>query len=307
MAAPSRPRRSPTCWATDRSRSSRAPTRAPAGPGSVWVLNAATGRTIWKRTDIGRVIGSVVTADLTGQGYDDVDRPDRQRRLRPRRTDGARASPLSAPTSVSRTAPLVTADPNGTIGITLAGYVISGMSSAGVGEIDHYEITGSERAAGRRLRVVAHVPPRCPADRQRRTDHAARVDPGLLGPGRRLSAATAWPPPTAASSPSAAPPSADRPGASTSTPRSSPSPRPRQPAATGRWPPTAASSPSAAPASTDRWAASHLNRPIVGMAATPDGKGYWLVASDGGIFAFGDAALLRLDGWSAPQPARSWG
>jgi hypothetical protein len=25
------------------------------------------------------------------------------------------------------------------------------------------------------------------------------------------------------------------------------------------------------------------------MAATPSGKGYWLVASDGGIFAFGDA------------------
>ena len=33
----------------------------------------------------------------------------------------------------------------------------------------------------------------------------------------------------------------------------------------------------------------HLNKPVVGMAATPDGKGYWLVASDGGIFAFGDA------------------
>ncbi len=32
-----------------------------------------------------------------------------------------------------------------------------------------------------------------------------------------------------------------------------------------------------------------LNQPIVGMAATPDGGGYWLVASDGGIFAFGDA------------------
>ena len=28
---------------------------------------------------------------------------------------------------------------------------------------------------------------------------------------------------------------------------------------------------------------------MVGMAATPDGKGYWLVASDGGIFTFGDA------------------
>jgi hypothetical protein len=25
------------------------------------------------------------------------------------------------------------------------------------------------------------------------------------------------------------------------------------------------------------------------MAATPDGLGYWLVASDGGVFAFGDA------------------
>ncbi len=27
------------------------------------------------------------------------------------------------------------------------------------------------------------------------------------------------------------------------------------------------------------------------MAATPDGKGYWLVASDGGVFAFGDAGF----------------
>ena len=33
----------------------------------------------------------------------------------------------------------------------------------------------------------------------------------------------------------------------------------------------------------------HLDAPIVGMAATPDGGGYWLVAADGGVFAFGDA------------------
>ncbi|MGA3147238.1 MAG: hypothetical protein ABSF33_07150, partial [Acidimicrobiales bacterium] len=32
-----------------------------------------------------------------------------------------------------------------------------------------------------------------------------------------------------------------------------------------------------------------LNKPIVGMAATPTGAGYYLVAADGGIFAFGDA------------------
>ncbi len=30
---------------------------------------------------------------------------------------------------------------------------------------------------------------------------------------------------------------------------------------------------------------------ITGMAATPDGKGYWLVGADGGVFAFGDAAF----------------
>jgi hypothetical protein len=35
-----------------------------------------------------------------------------------------------------------------------------------------------------------------------------------------------------------------------------------------------------------------LNRPIVGIAATPSGRGYWLVASDGGIFSFGDAPFL---------------
>jgi hypothetical protein len=32
-----------------------------------------------------------------------------------------------------------------------------------------------------------------------------------------------------------------------------------------------------------------LNSPIVDMARTPSGKGYWLVAADGGVFAFGDA------------------
>ena len=32
-----------------------------------------------------------------------------------------------------------------------------------------------------------------------------------------------------------------------------------------------------------------LTKPVVGIAATPDGGGYWEVASDGGVFAFGDA------------------
>jgi hypothetical protein len=39
-----------------------------------------------------------------------------------------------------------------------------------------------------------------------------------------------------------------------------------------------------------------LNKPIVGMAVTPDGKGYWLVGSDGGIFSYGDAGFYGSPG-----------
>ena len=38
------------------------------------------------------------------------------------------------------------------------------------------------------------------------------------------------------------------------------------------------------------------NAPVVGMAATPDGGGYWLVGSDGGIFSFGDARFYGSTG-----------
>ncbi|MGO8862365.1 MAG: beta strand repeat-containing protein [Acidimicrobiales bacterium] len=50
------------------------------------------------------------------------------------------------------------------------------------------------------------------------------------------------------------------------------------------------------PPSVTTSAASSLNKPIVGMAATPDGKGYWLVASDGGIFNYGDAGFYGSTG-----------
>ena len=65
-------------------------------------------------------------------------------------------------------------------------------------------------------------------------------------------------------------------------------PRHRTVTATGWWPPTAASSPSATPLFHGSMGDKHLNAPIVGMAASPGG-GYWLVASDGGIFTFGEA------------------
>jgi len=35
----------------------------------------------------------------------------------------------------------------------------------------------------------------------------------------------------------------------------------------------------------------HLAAPIVGIAPTPHGQGYWLVGADGGVFTFGDAGF----------------
>ena len=61
----------------------------------------------------------------------------------------------------------------------------------------------------------------------------------------------------------------------------------------------------------------HLNKPVVGMAATPDGKGYWFVASDGGVFSYGDAnstgrqalctSIGRSSAWPPPPTAMATG
>ena len=44
------------------------------------------------------------------------------------------------------------------------------------------------------------------------------------------------------------------------------------------------------------------------MAATPDGQGYWLVASDGGIFTYGDAEFYGSTGSMPPEQTdrRAW-
>ncbi len=76
---------------------------------------------------------------------------------------------------------------------------------------------------------------------------------------------------------------------SSSTSRSSAWLRPPTAAGTGSWHPTGVSSASATPSSTARPAACGSTSPSSAMAPTKDGKGYWLVASDGGIFSFGDA------------------
>ena len=106
------------------------------GSGSVYALNGATGKVVWSDRTEGEVIGGVVTAELA-DGKQDVVVPT---------TEGAfvlsgRTGQLVAALAVSlglQNSPLVTDDPNGTVGITLAGY--NGYNE---GEVEHFEIRGS--------------------------------------------------------------------------------------------------------------------------------------------------------------------
>ena len=77
--------------------------------------------------------------------------------------------------------------------------------------------------------------------------------------------------------------------------------------------PAAGSTPKVVGATTDTYNAPRmagllngpltLNKPIVGMAATPGGKGYWLVAADGGVFTFGNAVFYgSMGGTRLNQP-----
>ena len=111
-----------------------------ANSGSVWVLNGANGATVWHQPVVGRVIGSVVAADLTGAGYQDLLVPTVHGvEVLDGRT-GAKVAVLGASLGFQNS-PLVTDDPNGTIGITIAGY-----NGANRGVVQHYEIPGSNGA-----------------------------------------------------------------------------------------------------------------------------------------------------------------
>ena len=96
---------------------------------------------------------------------------------------------------------------------------------------------------------------------------------------------------------------AARPAASTSTRRWSAWPPPPAAGATGWCRPTAASSPTATRPSTGSAGALMLDAPVTGMAVTPGGGGYWLVARDGGVFTYGDAPYFGSFGGTAlPGP-----
>jgi hypothetical protein len=259
--------------------------------GSVWVLDGSTGSTVWRASVPNRVIGSVTTADVFGVGHQDILVPTINGLTI---LDGRNGTPLATLDGPNRgdlglqNSPLVTVDPNGTVGITLAGYF--GPSSTG--RVDHFEITGSDGVAavgGRSWPMFHH-------------------DPQLTG--------NAGGTPAPGSVPACSVPSAALGGYALVAADGGVStfPSPGQPfcgSAGGMALTAPVVAMAVSPSTGGYWLAaadggvfaygeagfhgsmggSHLNAPIVGMAPTSDGAGYWLVASDGGIFAYGDAAF----------------
>ncbi|HLN17201.1 MAG TPA: hypothetical protein VK277_10695 [Acidimicrobiales bacterium] len=103
--------------------------------GTVYVLNGANGAVDWSEPADGAVIGSITTADLTGQGYQDLLVPTTEGvDIFDGRT-GAKVAVLEQNEEGFQSSPLVTNDPNGTIGITIAGY-----TNQNQGVIDHFEM-----------------------------------------------------------------------------------------------------------------------------------------------------------------------
>jgi hypothetical protein len=252
--------------------------------GSVYALNGANGATLW-RTPMNRVIGSVVTADL-GSGYQDVLAPTTNGVVVLDGKTGATITTLQ-PNTGFQNSPLITDDPNGTIGITMAGYQASGSI------VTHYEIA---RSNGSVVYEAGAWP-------QFHHDPALTGDAGTVQNIR-----------VPCNAPAGGPHGYYMTASDGGVFNFGNLPFCGSTGAIGLNAPVVGMA--ATPDGGGYWlvasdggifnfgdaaffgstGALHLNRPIVGMAATPDGKGYWLVASDGGIFTFGDAAFFGSTG-----------
>ncbi len=261
--------------------------------GSVYALDGATGAILWSQAVSNRVLGGVTTADLFGHGYQDVVVGT---------TNGTeildgRTGNLVATIGHNvglQSSPLITQDPNGSVGITLAGY------DGGGGIVQHYEVAGSNGAV---------------------VDEAGawpefHHDPQLTGSAGTPPPVTRVPCQPPAGGPSGYELAATDGGIFTF----------------GRLPfcgsegAVALNAPivgmAATPDGGGYWlvasdggiftfgdagflgskGGSPLNRPIVGMAVDRATAGYWLVASDGGIFNFGAPFLGSRGGAPLNQP-----
>lgn len=249
--------------------------------GGVWLLNGATGQPIWHVYVGGRVIGSPVTTDLSGAGYQDILVPTTHGVYV---LDGRNGYQLGilGPGLGFQNSPLVSGDPNGRIGITIAGY-----NGANEGVIQHYEIAGDlPLAIGQGTWPMFHL------------------DPQLTG-ATGATGATTPAPSQPCDTPAAA---ADGYDMVSATGKVSSFGQPycgsaagskndpvvgitMAPNVGGYWVATADGQVSAFGSAQNfgSMAGHHLAAPVTGIAATPDGGGYWLVAADGGVFGFGDA------------------
>jgi hypothetical protein len=247
--------------------------------GSVYAINGATGAPIWQAL-VPRVIGSVVTVDL-GSGYQDVLAPTVNGVYVLDGRTGLVLDALQVNTGFQNS-PLITDDPNGTIGITLAGYQSGGSF------IYHYELALSNGAVVNEAGAWPqfHHDPQLTGDTG--TSLGTCVAPTTTPNGYYVGAADGD------VSSFGSVPYCGEPGAL------------NQPivgmAATknagGYWLVARDGGIFNYGNATfyGSTGAIHLNQPIVGMAATPDDRGYWLVAADGGIFSFGDAKFYGSTG-----------
>jgi hypothetical protein len=268
------------------------------GNGSVYALNAQTGSVIWRTSVGGAVVGSVTTADLNGSGAQDVIVPttngfsilDGPTGLTVAQIDNGTHSTTGGIVPAGGTygfqnAPLVTADPNGSIGITVAGYFgIGGNEVQGI--VQHFEVENSSSSLADALGGWPQF------------HHDAQLT-GFVGGGNALGTCQR---PVAAQSGYLTVASdggifsfgQDFCGSTGSMTLNKP--------VVGM---------AAVPGQSGYWLVASdggifsyggagfygstgsltLNAPVVGMAATPNGAGYWLVASDGGIFSYGDAGF----------------
>ena len=246
--------------------------------GSVWLLDGATGATIWDQPAVGRVIGSVVVADLSGGSSQDV--------LVPTTAgvevlDGATGAELTvlSPDLGFQNSPLVTDDPDGDVGVTVAGY-----DGSDQGVIRHYEILGSDGAGAvgpASWPMFHHDPQRTGVTGVAASQAPCAVPSGAF-PGYALAGADggvfAFGTPFCGSVG----------GLALRAPVVGMADAPDR---AGYWLAGADGgvfSYGGAPFYGSMGAVP-LARPVVGMAATRDGRGYWLVGADGGVFAFGDA------------------
>jgi hypothetical protein len=274
--------------------------------GSVWALNGATGATIWHTQAIGAVIGSVATADLTSNGTQDVivattgglEILDGATGAKVVSVDDGSQASINAGVVGEfgfQNAPLVTADPGGLIGITVAGYFAIGGSTNGdvQGMVQHFTVTGSNGAlvgASRGWPQFHHDPSL--------SGFTGAASSNLGGCQRPPAAANGY---LSVASDGGIFTFGGQQfcGSTGSLTLNKPVVGVGQTPDQGGYWLVAADGGIFTFGDSQFYGSTGsitLNKPIVGMAVTPDAKGYWLVAADGGIFTFGDAQFFGSTG-----------